>query len=151
MNRAGRYKKHSKSKAERADKKLAELLQHGSYEPPVRDPAKHKRWFTPLDDLNTIQLRFEIWKSKGRMVEFAIMLQIRHFDDWHDAATADICHGHAHIHVTFGLDSSDTRVRHVVRLDSIDDVEPAFRETKRALETISIKIRDNKAREDDNP
>ena len=72
-----------------------------------------------------------------------MMLQSRYLGAWANVAHADICHGHAHVHLKPAPNSEKELVHHVARLDLASHVGDAFDACHDFLDKLGKQIRDN--------
>lgn len=136
MSRRGQQARNA---VRRAKRDAAEALesQEGSYRPP-KDLGLPKQWATAYDDANTVRVQFNIWRDKGRILNFVINVQVITPDGWISVERYDCCHGNCHLH-----HDNDDHSRDVVRrLDDLDDVQRAFAEASREAEHRARIIRD---------
>ncbi|MFC9966317.1 hypothetical protein ACFVH4_18975 [Nocardia ignorata] len=113
----------------------------GAYIPPDRDLCIARQWETPVDDLATIRLQFNIWRDNGRMVDFVINVQRLSSTGWVSVERFDCCHGHCHLHI----DNAVGTIQTVRTLDCIEDVGKAFIDSQRLADERARTIRDEGA------
>lgn len=111
--------------------------QEGSYRPPL-DAGLPKQWETSYDDSNTVRLQFNLWRDRGKIVNFVINVQVITADGWISVERFDCCHGNCHLHP----DNDDVAREVILRLDSEDDVQRAFEKVRPEAERRARIIRD---------
>lgn len=127
--------KASKAAAERLD------LPDGTYQPPAREDCQVRQWETPVDDLATVRLQFNIWRYGGRLVEFVVNVQRLSSNGWVDVERFDCCHGHCHLHI----DNAEGEILTIRTLNSVDDVKAAFLGAQNLADERARSIRDEGA------
>ncbi|TLF75797.1 DUF7718 family protein [Nocardia cyriacigeorgica] len=114
---------------------------HGTYAPPDREKCRYRQWDTPVDDLGTVRLQFNIWRANGQIADFVINVQVLTSDGWTSVERVDCCHGHCHLHV----DNDDENARSLYKLDGPADVEHAFSRVQVLADQRARIIRDRGA------
>src|SRR5690606_21756769 len=139
-----RRNQRAKREINKTNKETAELLSlpDGSYVPPEREACQARQWETPVDDLATIRLQFNIWRHAGRLVEFVINVQrLSSTTGWVDVERFDCCHGHCHLHV----DNAEKTIHTIRTLNCVDDVQRAFLDSQKLADERARTIRDEGA------
>lgn len=75
----------------------------------------------PVDDAATVRLANHIWRDGGLLVNFVINIQRIRPGGWETVEYVDCCHGHCHLH------TADDRTESIMTLDTVHDVQAAFR------------------------
>lgn len=132
----------------RARREVTERLgrKEGDYVPPERADCDERVFHMPVRDSAAARIEVRRWQQGGRMVDFHLALQLVIWDTWEwDTITrVDICHGHAHIHRV--IDGADVPgdPQHVYRLDSLEDVDEAYRRSlEHCMAIAADEIRDD--------
>ena len=138
-----RRNQQAKRELNKASKAVAEMLDQpdGTYQPPAREDCRARQWDTPVDDLATVRLQFNIWRHGGRLVEFVVNVQRLSSSGWADVERFDCCHGHCHLHI----DNAEGTIQTIRALNSVDDVEAAFLDTQKLADERARTIRDEGA------
>ncbi|MEV6337201.1 hypothetical protein AB0M12_21080 [Nocardia vinacea] len=138
-----RRNQQAKRELNKASKAMAKRLDlpDGAYEPPVREDCRYRQWDTPVDDLATVRLQFNIWRHRGRPVDFVVNVQRLSSNGWADVERFDCCHGHCHLHI----DNAEGTIESIWTLNTVDDVEAALLETEKRADERARSIRDEGA------
>ncbi|MCS5497648.1 hypothetical protein NY547_10405 [Cnuibacter physcomitrellae] len=112
----------------------------GTYLPPDRQECFAKGYYETLDDSNTLRIETRIWRSEKRLVDFVLILRALDWDEWTTIARVDCCWGFCHLHPP----EDESRHEPIARLDSVDDVERAFRLAHQRLTEVGYRIRDRR-------
>ncbi|MGW5519359.1 DUF7718 family protein [Nocardia africana] len=132
-----------KRELSKSRKTVSESLEspHGSYEAPNRQTCQSHQWEVGVDDLYTIRLQFNIWRRDGRLVDFTVNVERLSSTGWVSEERFDCCHGHCHVHV----DNDEDKPRSIHTLDTVDDVEEAFRKVEEIADERARIMRDKGA------
>ncbi|GAA2865769.1 hypothetical protein GCM10010454_23830 [Microbacterium arabinogalactanolyticum] len=124
---------------------------HGAYVPPSRSTCTEKVFYLPLDDDATFQVEQRTW-TDDRLVDFHLIASAMRLAkggwDTLDLVRADICHGHAHAHLLVGP-SKDSDPFHIRRIDTVDDVQPAFRTATIQIIKLATRVGNERGNGDD--
>lgn len=139
-----KYGKESKRRERRASKKLFEPILQGDYVAPARDTCIFREYDAFLAEHiphGTITNR--IWSNDKGIADFSLTLYLQIYTAKEglldlEVATADICHGHAHIHLK--PPSKAEKLIHVMPLHEQADVQEALKQTLRELERLALTI-----------
>jgi hypothetical protein len=111
--------------------------ERGSYQPPDRSECSQRAWYQSLDDADTIRVDHRLFRSGGRLVDFAILVLAVDIDgEWSERARADCCHGHVHLHHVNG------EVTSIGPLHEDGDVARLFECASALVTDYAITIRD---------
>ena len=91
----------------------------GSYQPD-RSRCVERAWSYYADEECTVEVQTHIWHENGRLVDFAIVFLALSPTGPTELERIDCRHGSTHLH----LGNGETVL--LAKLDSIDDVQPAF-------------------------
>lgn len=114
---------------------------YGDYRPPDRELCRHHQWESPVDDLSTVGLQFNIWRQGGKLVDFCVNVQVLTAEGWMSVERFDCCHGHCHLHPDGDGGDPET----IYRLDCVEDVTAAFRQVEQFADERARIIRDKGA------
>ena len=110
----------------------------GSYRPPPREVCDPKSWYQTFDDASTVRVSIMLWRQNGRLVDFVILVESSAWNAWTEVSRIDCCHGFCHVH----RPGREAEQESLMRLDTIDDVEPAQRLASQTAEQIARTLRD---------
>lgn len=140
---ASKQRKKALKDAQRAvDAQLTR--EKGDYVPPDRTECVEKEWHQSLDDSGDIRVEIRVWRHEGRMVDFVLLVQIGDWSQdgsWEQVARVDCAGGRCHIHPPESPDEHQL----IHRLDTVDDVEIAYRAANSIAMTVAAMIRDRRS------
>lgn len=118
--------------------------ERGDYTPPDRSECTEKEWQQSVDDSGDVRVETRIWRHEGRLVDFVLLVQVGNWGDeseWEQVARVDCTGGRCHIHPPEDLEDH----QFIHRLDTIDDVEIAYRHANSIVMTVATMIRDRRS------
>lgn len=136
MVRRGQQAKRELKRAQAEVEKTVSKVE-GVYTPPPREDCVEHRWHDLIDDAGTVRVSILIWRHSGRLVDFVMLVELSDWEAWAPLSRIDCCHGFCHLHPPDREDEHEP----IQRLDSVDDVETAFRTASGTIETIARTIR----------
>jgi hypothetical protein len=142
MARRTQQQRRDERRARAAAERVAADQTRGEYRPPDRSTCSERSWYQSVDDADTVRVDHRLFRSDGKLVDFAILVHTLDIDgEWVEAARVDCCHGHVHLHHTSG------EVSGIGPVHGADDVAALFAVASDQAMRYAVTIRDMKGRD----
>jgi hypothetical protein len=143
MARSTQQQRRDERRARATAERVTADQTRGEYRPPDRSTCTERSWYQSVDDADTVRVDHRLFRSGGRLVDFAILVHTLDIDgEWIEAARVDCCHGYVHLHHTSGEVSSIGPVHRA------DDVAALFAVASDQAMRYAVTIRDMKGRDE---